>query len=32
VENAAHEVALFFDEGELVSWQRDNERWIDDGE
>ena len=32
VENAATEVALFFDDAELVSWQRETERWIDDGE
>lgn len=32
VENAEKEVALFFDEDELVNWQRETERWIDDGE
>jgi len=32
VENAAIEVALFFDDGEFVNWQRETERWIDDGE
>ncbi len=28
VESAAREVALFFDEGELVSWERATDRWI----
>jgi len=27
-ETAAFEVALFFDEEELISWQRDTDRWI----
>ncbi|HSM54657.1 MAG TPA: nucleoside-diphosphate kinase [Candidatus Sulfomarinibacteraceae bacterium] len=27
-DNAATEVALFFDEDELVSWQRDTDDWI----
>ena len=27
-ENATREVNLFFDEDELVGWQRDTERWI----
>lgn len=27
-ENAEKEVALFFDEEELVGWQRDTDRWI----
>ncbi len=28
VESAAREVALFFDEGELVGWERATDRWI----
>ena len=28
VENAQSEVALWFNEGELVSWSRDTDRWI----
>lgn len=27
-ESAAHEVALFFQEGELVAWPRETDRWI----
>ena len=27
-ETAAFEVALFFDEEELISWERDTDRWI----
>jgi hypothetical protein len=28
VENAEAEVALWFDPAELVSWERDTDRWI----
>ena len=28
VDSAAREVALFFDEGELVGWERATDRWI----
>jgi nucleoside-diphosphate kinase len=27
-ETAAFEIALFFDDDELVSWGRDTDRWI----
>lgn len=32
LENAAKEVALFFEDSELVNWSRETEPWIDDGE
>lgn len=31
VENAATEIALFFRDDELFSWQRDTDRWISEG-
>jgi len=29
-ETAEHELALFFEEGELVAWDRDTDRWINE--
>jgi nucleoside-diphosphate kinase len=30
-DDAVREVDLFFDEGEMVSWARDTDRWIFEG-
>ncbi len=27
-ESAAREIALFFDQGDIVSWERDTDRWV----